>query len=378
MRIALVSSEPVDYTIAFANGLAPHAEVVAFLPEGRYRPLSDRFDPRVALHLADWPRTRSLRNPLFLARLTRDIRRARPALVHVLSNTTLWLNAAVPFWHPLPVVTTVHDVERHPGDRETARLPDWAATLMARQSDHLVVMGERLRAAAMHRFGKSGERVHVVPHPAILRYAEEAWDRGLRRQGDPEEFRILMFGRIFAYKGLSTLLCAERLIGDRIRKLRVTIAGRGDDPLLRAHLMGRPERYEIHHGFVPDSLVAELFTQTDLVVLPYDEASQSGVLHVAAAFGKAVVATDVGELRRTVTGAGMGLVVPPADPCALAQAVERLAHDPAARMRHEAAALAWSLGPTAPGRIGEGASALYRRIVASAAGAALHQMDAPG
>ena len=59
MRVTLISSEPVDYTIAFANGLAPHASVQAILPVSRYDRLRQWFDHRVQLHLVDWPRTRS-------------------------------------------------------------------------------------------------------------------------------------------------------------------------------------------------------------------------------------------------------------------------------------------------------------------------------
>lgn len=362
MKILLICSEPVDYTIAWANGLAPHAEVIAILPRQRYDHLREWIDPRVTLMLIDWPRTRSLLNIAFLWQLTRRVRDVQPDVIHLLSNTTVWLNAAVPFWGDIPVVTTVHDVALHPGDRETARLPAWSSRLMARQSSHLVVHGAGLKSAAEQAFRKSEGHVHVFQHPGIARYAQLATRLGLSRSSAPDAFVVLLFGRIFAYKGLTTLLRAEACLGDRIPNLRIVIAGRGDNPDDYRHLMGDRARYDIRHGFVEDAVAAQLFTDADLVVLPYDEASQSGVLHLATTFGKPILATDVGELRATIEPNGLGRIVPPGRPDLLADAMAELAADPDTRARLAANARAWSDGANAPTTIGQSATALYRQL----------------
>lgn len=369
MRVALICSEPVDYTIAWASGLAPHAEVTALLPRARYAGLREWIDPRVDLELVDWPRTRSLANPAFMWDLTHRLRAIDPDVVHLLSNTTLWLNGAAPFWRRWPLVTTIHDVTEHPGDRDTAQLPGWGSRLMARQSDHLIVHGAGLRSAASAAFRKAPERVHVFHHPAIRRYAELARRRGLKRGTPAETFTVLLFGRIFTYKGLETLVRAEALLKGDLPEIRFVVAGRGDDPMTLRPQMGDPCRYDIRHGFVEDAEVAQLFTDADLVVLPYEEASQSGVLHVAAPFGKPVLVTDVGELGPTVRAAGIGRVVPPRDPQALAQAIRELATDACARHELGRNALLWSEGEDAPSTIGEAATALYRRIATERAGA---------
>lgn len=369
MKALLLCSEPVDYAIAVANGVADHAEVTAIFPQSRYGHLREWIDPRIRLDLVDWPRTRSLSNPAFLWRLTRSIRAVAPDVLHVLSNTTLWLNAAVPFWRGIPLVTTVHDVMMHPGDRETAQLPGWGSRLMVRQSPDLVVHGEGLREAAARTFGVDPARIHVVPHPAIRRYADLAAREGLRRSRPAGEFTVLLFGRIFAYKGLATLLQAEASLRDTIPGLRLVIAGRGDDPAELSTLMGDPARYDIRRGFVEDRDVAQLFVDADVVVLPYTEASQSGVLHVAATFGKPVVVTDVGELRATVESAGLGLVVPPEAPEALGQALRALAADPETRARLGRNAQAWSEGDDSPSTIGARTVALYQEILTRRAAA---------
>ena len=273
--------------------------------------------------------TAAPRNPRFLRDLVGLVRRERPDVVHLLSNNTLWLNLALPFL-PAPVVTTVHDVEVHPGDAETGVLPRWATDLAVRQSGDVVVHGPGLRRAAIARFGKPADRVHVLPHPAIGALCRRS--RGARgSSGGRRGFTVLLFGRHLRLQGPVAVPPAEALVGDRIPGLRVVIAGRGDDPAALSGLMGDPGRYDIRHRFIEDREVAQLFLDADVVALPYVEASQSGVLNVAAAFGKPVVVTDVGELRATVEPNGLGLVVPPRDPQALADALVRLAAEPRLR-----------------------------------------------
>ncbi|MFT3973092.1 MAG: glycosyltransferase family 4 protein [Amaricoccus sp.] len=362
MKPLLLVSEIEDYTISFANGLAQHVPVVLGVPARRYTSFAKYFHSGVDLRLLDWPRHSSAKNPAFLLSLTRLVRRERPSIVHLLSNNVLWLNFAAPLWRPIPLVTTVHDVEIHPGDNETNVLPGWATTLIARQSDGIVVHGESLRSLAVDRFRKPSDRVHVLSHPSIQHYTALAATEGLTPAAD-RPFTVLLFGRIMAYKGLATLLRAEKALAGRVPDLRITIAGRGDDPWSLQAEMGDPARYDVRRGWIEDRDVAQLFLDADVVVLPYSEASQSGVLNLAAAFGKPVIVTDVGELRATVEPNGIGLVVPPDDPGALAQAIASLAEQPERLAALGHAARIWADGPNAPETVGGHAVDLYRRII---------------
>jgi glycosyltransferase involved in cell wall biosynthesis len=363
MKALLLVSELEDYTISFASGVARHLQVVLGVPRRRYAHLASWFDPAVDLHLLDWPRHRSLSNPWFLHELTRLIRRERPNLIHLLSNSTLWLNFAAPFWRPIPLVTTVHDVELHPGDADTRMLPCWATELMVRQSRHIVVHGEGLKRMVLDRYSKSPNCVHVLSHPAIHRYAEFARRQKMARRHADGTLRVLLFGRIFAYKGLEHLVRAEAMLKDLLPNLRITVAGRGDDPWVFQPLMGEAGRYDIRNRFIEDAEVAQLFLDADVVVLPYTEASQSGVLNLAAAFGKPVIVTDVGELRAAVQPNGLGLVVPPGDAEQLAGAIRILAESSELRSKFGTNALEWATGPNSPEQVGAQAAAVYREVV---------------
>lgn len=364
-KVLMLVSELEDYAIAFANGVAEHVPVMLGAPRRRYERLASSVSPAVDLRLLDWPRRSSLRNLPFVARLSLMVRREKPSLIHQLAHTSPWTTAAAPLWGPTPVVTTVHDVTTHPGDRQTAAVPDWISTLTARRSDDIVVHGDGLRRLAIARFGKPADRVHVLPHPALPRYAELARRSGMRRRaGGP--VTVLMFGRMYAYKGLRDLVLAESRLGPDAPEIRFVVAGAGDDPWDFRDLMGDPARYDIRRRFIEDDETAQLFLDADIVALPYVEASQSGVLNVAATFGLPVAATDVGELGRTVAEARMGLVTPPGDPGAFADAIALLASRPALAAEFGANARAWAEGANAPGAVGAAAAALYRSILSRA------------
>jgi glycosyltransferase involved in cell wall biosynthesis len=134
---------------------------------------------------------------------------------------------------------------------------------------------------------------------------------------------VLFFGRISPYKGLEYLIKAEPLIARQVPDLKIIIAGEGDLSPYAAMMQNR-DRYEIHNSYVSKELAAELFQRATCIVLPYIDATQSAVLMTAYAFGKPAVVTRVGGLAEIVEEAVNGLLVPPANVAALAEAVTRL------------------------------------------------------
>jgi glycosyltransferase involved in cell wall biosynthesis len=78
-------------------------------------------------------------------------------------------------------------------------------------------------------------------------------------------------------------------------------------------------------GFLDKDRVRQLLLSHSLVALPYTQfSSDSGILHLAIAYGIPVVVTDVGALPEAVTTFGIGVVVPPGEPSAFAAGIRRL------------------------------------------------------
>jgi glycosyltransferase involved in cell wall biosynthesis len=121
--------------------------------------------------------------------------------------------------------------------------------------------------------------------------------------------------------------------------VRLVIAGEPHFALPPSfHPILTDQRVRLIDRYVPDSEIGTLFARASAVVLPYRQASQSGVGAQAQRFGRPIVATDVGGLPELVGSAGR--IVPPEDPDALATALIEFLREKAAlsEAAHAAAA----------------------------------------
>ncbi|MGH7742923.1 MAG: glycosyltransferase [Candidatus Eiseniibacteriota bacterium] len=204
--------------------------------------------------------------------------------------------------------------EHRPFDRELTR---W----MLRNSDGYLVMSEQVeRDLDRLKPGAPRRRVH---HPLYAqfdrgRYTRESARSALGLEGEV----VLFFGYVRAYKGLDTLLTAWPAVLAR-RRATLVVAGEfyEDQAPYRKLAEAAGDSVRLLSRYVPDEEVEALFKAADVVVLPYRSATQSGVTHVAYALGVPVITTHVGGLAETVVPGETGLVVPPEDPPALAQAI---------------------------------------------------------
>jgi glycosyltransferase involved in cell wall biosynthesis len=337
MRVALIATGPIDYCFEFAEMLTGSCEVLLCAPE---RSVAGRafIDPQVEIAPFHWPRHRSPANLILIAKLLARVRAWRPNIVHFLGENNIWLNLLPPFLGRIPIVTTVHDIEYHPGDTESRRVPRVFIDRFIRQADAVIVHGEILRAAALAKLPVRSRPVFIFPHPPLNYYARLAARNKMARTKDGF-FRVFFFGRIYEYKGLKYLLEAAQLALPRLPSLRVVVAGRGDDLAKGGLTIPETEIFDLRNRFIPDLELAQLLTDADVVALPYIEASQSGVLMAALAFGLPVIATDVGEIAYVVRTTGAGRIIPPRDSVALAEAlVEIGANEPLRQALAEKAA----------------------------------------
>ena len=331
-RIALIAPAIQDYCVEYANAISSTCHVAMFCPAAHFSAQASFIDPSVDLRLLDWPRHRSLRNLRFVFALARMIHDFRPDVVHFLSEGVLWLNALLVSLRRYPIVTTVHDISYHPGDLASQRIPRWSINLLISRSDLIVVHGAALRRQAERTYSRQGKRIETLPHRPITKYRKISESLSLTRQSS-SDVTILFFGRIYKYKGLSVLIDSSADVVNEVPNVRFVVAGTGEDIQQYKQQVTVPGHFVWLNRFLADEEAAQLFTNADIIVLPYIEASQSGVLAIAQAFEKAVVVTDVGELGRSVQHGISGLVVPSGEPKALARALIDLSLDGEKRRR---------------------------------------------
>jgi glycosyltransferase involved in cell wall biosynthesis len=344
MRVALIAFKGLPiYAIQLANGLSDLSEVHLFLVDGAAAKYAQFIAPEVVLHPITTRRYRDPRGLPVSLGIISAIKKLNCDVAHLVLNEP-WFNICVPFIRAFPLVTTVHDVRYHVGDRRSSIVPQWVTDLATRFSASLIVHGAGLKAQLCREFNIDPRSVFEIPHMSYAFYRH--WERAITRE---QTNNILFFGSIWEYKGLRYLLEAEPLLAEALGTFKVTIAGKGEDLAGYARYMHDRERYEIINTFVPDEQVAELFQKASVVVLPYIDASQSGVIPLAFAFGKPVVATRTGCIPEMVSDGEDGLIVEPRDPRTLAQAIVSILKDPSlkqsmgekARMKADTV-LSWS------------------------------------
>lgn len=234
-------------------------------------------------------------------------RRHRPLLVNV-------AHAPVPF-----------NEQRATGDIfKRNGLLDRALDLGYRSLDAVMVLGAQTEAD-MRAARPQVRQIHVIPHG----------DEGVFLDGPPSgagdtEPVVLFFGTMQAYKGLDVLLDAFRTVRQECPGARLVIAGAPSGDTDLAELRRSADEIggvEIRAGYVPLPEVAELFQAARVVAAPYRYANASGVVELSRTFARPVVASAVGDLPAVVEDGVTGLVVPPGDPAAVAEALLRLLAD---------------------------------------------------
>jgi glycosyltransferase involved in cell wall biosynthesis len=253
-----------------------------------------------------------------------------------------------------PLVLTAHDVL----PREPRRGQRAAQRALYERVDAVVVHSAHGRARLVDALGVAPEKVSVIPHGAFEHLTHVAGEQPL-----PQAFAavdkpvVLCFGLLRPYKGIDVLLDAWRE-ADLDAELWIVGKARMDISALRA---AAPPSVRWITRFVPDDQVAAYFRRADLVVLPYREIDQSGVLFTALAFGRPLLLSAVGGFPE-VAGHGAAALVAPGDPLALARQLRRLIADGDARARLARAARAAAAGPYSWDAIAAAHLQLYRAL----------------
>jgi glycosyltransferase involved in cell wall biosynthesis len=146
--------------------------------------------------------------------------------------------------------------------------------------------------------------------------------------GFKEEDKILLFfGYVRKYKGLDILIEAMKMLVDEEKKYKLLIVGEFyDDPKIykdQINRLGLNNNIQIINEYVPNEEVGKYFNISDVVVLPYRSATQSGILNIAYGFNKPVIVTKVGGLTESVEDGKTGIVVDEARPDKIAGAVKK-------------------------------------------------------
>lgn len=141
------------------------------------------------------------------------------------------------------------------------------------------------------------------------------------------ELRLLFFGKIKSYKGLRYLLKAYKVIKEKYQaNVSLTIAGSGYIENDIIDLNTYPGLY-VYNRYITHDELAKFINNCDIVVCPYTDATQSGVIMSSYAFCKPVIASNVGGLSEMVDDGLNGVLIEPCNSSSIVDAVLRIVND---------------------------------------------------
>lgn len=219
----------------------------------------------------------------------------------------------------------VHNVVPH----DAGLLSRLMAKRLASAGFPLLVHSER-QAILARSLGAERVVVARLPyHGPPLAMLRDVRDERRRRRfgtiGAETGLRLLFLGFVRPYKGLDILLEALHL-AQKPHLLNV-VGEFWTSPeafARRAAALGLSDRVALRPGYATDADVARALADTDVLVLPYREATSSQLPRIAFGAGVPVVASDVGDLGDQIQDGVNGVLVPPSDPERLADALDRL------------------------------------------------------
>ncbi|MDD3042317.1 MAG: glycosyltransferase family 4 protein [Methanosarcinaceae archaeon] len=311
----------VHYTSQLSNAISKKAEVylVASSDSDFYL-----FDKSINLVQIDFYNSKKsvLLNTILIHRalsFLRKIYSINPDVIH-LQSFHPWMCLFLPFLKKFRIITTIHDVTPHPGSRKF--IQKVVQPFHIKYSDALIVHGSYAKTKLEENV--SQKEIFVIPHGDYSFFTK----LGIS-DIEEEAGNVLFFGRIADYKGLHYLIQAVPKIARFIPNLKVVIAGSGDFEE-KEYVENNPY-FELNNRFIEDAEVATFFQKASVVVLPYIECTQTGIIPIAYAFKKPVVVTNVGCIPDVVENGRTGFIIPPKDPDSLADALIDILKDESLR-----------------------------------------------
>jgi glycosyltransferase involved in cell wall biosynthesis len=264
--------------------------------------------------------------PFGWRRVTTDWSIWRPVRVIIqwwvpfMAPMTAWLLARARRWS-IHSTLICHNVLPH----ERSRIDALIVGQVLSRADRLIVHTHSEYAQA--RALLPSTPIAVTPHPTYADFQSAAWRRDAARVALNLDGKVLLFfGLIRPYKGLLDLIETLPAVLKQVDVTLLIIGEIWGDAALyhdKVGALGLADRVRFVDRYVPDAEVAMYFAAADLAVLPYREATGSGVMQLAFGLGVPVVATRTGGMDEVVQDEVTGFLVNPRDVNGLAHAIVR-------------------------------------------------------
>ena len=238
--------------------------------------------------------TRKTFNIFLLGSLIRKIRKEKFDVIYF-ESLHVWNLPIMMFSGSACTYQVIHEVIPHEGDKQV-KMVDLMNKAVVTLSDHIILRNKKYIDELIKRYGIEKDRVHFL----------ELWRRFPGFTEPKYTKRVLFFGRINPYKGVDNLLEIAKLCPE----IHFDVIGRVDPQMqgIVDELKKLPNVF-LNNNYVSDDEMKEAFINADWVILPYNSASQSGVIIDAYKYSRPVIAFDVGAITEQVEDGISGFLI---------------------------------------------------------------------
>ncbi|MDB5287241.1 MAG: glycosyltransferase [Mucilaginibacter sp.] len=239
----------------------------------------------------------SLASVITSKKFAKIINGSKPAIIHFDDTITHFLGLKL-FLKGSNILTNIHDPEPHSNAKDWRR--DLTRKVLFPKMKSFILFSEFSTNRFIEIY-KPRQKVHtlsLVPYNFYTKLNPKEIYNNIK----PNDFVVLFFGRISKYKGINQLFNSFNNLYQKLPNLKVIIAGKGsieyDFPENLKNEIDK--RLIIINRFITNEELVQLMQITNIVVCPYLDATQSGVVMTAFAFQKKVIATRVGGLHEPI------------------------------------------------------------------------------
>lgn len=260
-----------------------------------------------------------IRSWLIWLKFIMHVKRKKANILHFV--WPFWQQKGLLFFFKIAKVMTVHDPIRHSG--QESRKDEKLRKKCFDVSKKLLLLSNTQTEEFAKRYNLDRKKI-VISRFGYYDWIDELFKKSILSPPSPDY--ILFCGQIQSHKGVDVLLKAMLEVHKHNPNLSCVIAGKGTfyfDVTPYQNL----EYVEFRNYFISMKEMIGLIKGSMFVVCPYKDATQSGIVQMSLSSDKPLIVTNVGALPYAVKDGEYGIVVPPSDVNALADAILRLAND---------------------------------------------------
>jgi D-inositol-3-phosphate glycosyltransferase len=230
------------------------------------------------------------------------------------------------------IVFTAHNVNEKKRDNTDNFFNRLTLKIMYHIVSHIFVHTKKMKQEIIDDFKINERKITVIPFGVNNAFPRSnlSSKEARKKLGLEEHNRVLLFfGQIAPYKGLDRLLLALPYLKKNDNNYKLIIAGKvkqnfegywnNIEKIIKENQLEKNIIRVIN--FIPDQEIEKYFKAADVLILPYINIFQTGVLFIGYSFGLPVVATDVGSLKEDIIENITGFVCKFYDPESLAKKI---------------------------------------------------------